>query len=122
MDNNLGVRELQQIITGISGQGKLARIGAYLNAVLNANIESLQEALKMRNSSLTLDEVLEEAGLVAKWEARGEAQGEAKGVERKAIEVAKKMLSSGFPLETVASMTELDPEKIKTLCQESDNK
>ena len=107
MDNNLGVRELEQIITGVSGQGKLARIGAYLDAILNANIESLQEALKMRNSSLTLDEVLEEAGLVAKWEARGE--------EYKAIEVAKKMLSSGFPLETVASMTELDPEKVKTL-------
>jgi hypothetical protein len=36
----------------------------------------------MANGEVTLDEVLEEAGLTAKWEKRGEAIGEARGEAR----------------------------------------
>jgi hypothetical protein len=39
----------------------------------------VQEAVKMSDVVLTLDKVLEDAGLVAKWEERGEARGEARG-------------------------------------------
>ena len=51
--------------------------------------------------------MVEEEGYIAKWEARGE--------EHNAIKVAQKMIRSGFPIETVAAMTELTPEKVKTL-------
>ena len=68
-----------------------------------------------------LAEVLEEVGWTAEWEARGEARGitigEAKGEERNAIKVAKNMINLGLPPETVASATELDPEKVKALYQ-----
>ena len=47
----------------------------------------------------------------AAWEAKGEA----KGKENEALTIAQKMVNSGFPLETVVSITELDPEKVKAL-------
>ena len=65
----------------------------------------------MDDTTLTLDQIFENAGLVAKWEARGEARGEA----NKALDIAQNMVNSGFPLETIVSITELDPEKVKTL-------
>jgi predicted transposase YdaD len=53
-------------------------------------------------------EAFEKIGLAAaRWEARGE--------ERKALEIAENMLSSGFPLETVSAMTKLDPETVKAI-------
>jgi hypothetical protein len=52
-------------------------IAAYLYAVLLANAKTIQEVLKMdKAEEITLDEVLEEAGLTKKWEERGEARGE----------------------------------------------
>ena len=32
--------------------------------------------------------------------------------------ITKKMMSSGFPLETIASITEIDPEKVRELYNE----
>jgi hypothetical protein len=50
---------------------------AYLYAVLLANAEILEEALKMDNTGeTTLDEVLERMGIIAKWEAVGRTEGE----------------------------------------------
>jgi hypothetical protein len=58
-------------------KGKEAETNAYLYAVLQASAEKLEEVVEMRkDGKITLDEVLEEAGLTAKWEARGEARGE----------------------------------------------
>ena len=68
----------------------------------------------MSSTHLSLEELIEKEGWFAKYEALGEARGE----ERKAIDVAKKMVSSGFPPETVASITELAPEKVKELYQD----
>ena len=76
-----------------------------------------------RTALPTLDEVLEEVGLTAIWEARGEARGEAigeargeaKGEERKALEIARNMLNSGFPVEQAAALSGLDVEKIRAL-------
>ena len=73
----------------------------------------------MNETELTLDKVLEEAGLIAKWMAQGEAQGiargEARGEERKAIAIAKKLIDQGLSLEAVISATELDPATVKQL-------
>jgi flagellar biosynthesis/type III secretory pathway protein FliH len=56
---------------------KKAEAGAYLYAVLEANIETLREVLTM--GELTLEKVLEESGLTAKWEERGEVRGKTLG-------------------------------------------
>ena len=61
----------------------------------------------MSNAAKSWDEVMERTGLAAKQEARAE--------ERNSLNIAKKMVKSGFSLETIASITELDPEKIKVL-------
>ena len=63
----------------------------------------------MSSKAKSLDEVFERTGLAAKWEARGE--------ERKALDIAKNMANSGFPPETVVSITRLDPEIVKGLYQ-----
>ena len=109
----------------VSKHGKTARIRAYLDVVIRANQDSLRGALKMSNTQLTLDEIFEEAGLVAKWEARGEAKGkaigeergQAMGEERKAVDVAIKLIQLGIPFETIVTATGLDPEKVKSLYQ-----
>jgi len=69
----------------------------------------------MNTTAVTFESVLEELGLVAKWEARGEAIGEARGEERKALEIARSMLEMGIPLETVVTATGLAPEKVEGL-------
>ena len=115
LDNNLGVREIQRVTTEIHRLGKAARIRAYFNTITKANTDSLREVYKMSRSSLTLDQFLEEVGLIAKWEAQGEARGE----ERKAIDIAQNLVKLGLPFETIISATSLDPEKVKALYQRS---
>ena len=81
----------------------------------------------MNTTAVTFESVLEELGLIAKWEARGEAIGEARGEaigkargeaiggERKALEIARSMLEMGIPPETVAAATGLAPGKVEGL-------
>jgi hypothetical protein len=69
---------------------KDAAKGAYLYAVLQANLKTLQEVMAMEE--LTLEKVLEDAGLTAKWEARGIALGEKRGIalgEARVLELLK---------------------------------
>jgi len=119
--NKLAPGEIQRVLIEISRQGKAVRVGTYLDVIAKANYLAVEEAMKMSNAAKSLDEVFERTGLAAKWEAKAEARGEARGMvkgeERKAIDVALKMVNSGFPPESVAAMTDLDPEKVKVLYQ-----
>ena len=115
LHNSLEPLDVQQVINGIYKQGKAARTRAYLDAITRANKDSLQEAIRMSSTALTLDEIFEEAGLVAKWEARGEV----KGRQSEAINIAQKMVNLGYPLEDIASVTQLDIEKIKSLYKDT---
>ena len=72
LDNRLEIPDIKRVNTMIVRQGKGARIKAYLNAIIRANIESLREALKMGYVDSSLMEVLEEFGLNVRWEARAE--------------------------------------------------
>ena len=63
------------------------------------------------NTTLTVDEVFETTGFATRWEARGEARGE----ERKALDIARNMLNLGFSVDSIASATGLDLEKIASL-------
>jgi hypothetical protein len=61
----------------------------------------------MADTELTLDEVLEEAGLTAKWEKRGEAKGVTKGVaigEKTGWEKAIELLKQGYTVEQLEQM------------------
>ena len=85
----------------------------------------------MSDATLTIEQVLEEVGWIAKWEARGEAKGEARGIamgeargevrgeargEAKNKErIAQNMINMGLPFETIVSATQLEPEKVKAL-------
>ena len=71
----------------------------------------------MRETAKTLEKVLEDAGLTAKWEARGEARGEAKGKEKEALAIAQNLINLGVSMEVVISATKLAPEKVKELYQ-----
>jgi hypothetical protein len=81
---------------------------AYIYAVLLANAEILEEALKMdKTGETTLDEVLERMGLVAKWEARGKAIGEAQGRvigEKTAWEKFVSLMEQGYTADELKRM------------------
>jgi hypothetical protein len=97
----------RQIWIEIDKQGKAAHIGAYLEAIFNANVTIMREVSKLSDVALTMDKVLEEAGLTAIWEARGE--------EKRAIEIAKSLLITGWSIEEIVDVTKLDKETIKGL-------
>jgi hypothetical protein len=107
LDNELNVERINRITAEIARLGKAARIKAYLDAIVRANVNVIEEAVRM--SDLTLEQVLERTGLIAKWEARGEERGKAEGEAQVKREVAKKLINNiGLPLEQVAQVTGLD--------------
>ena len=81
-----------------------------LTDLLKENYEEVIQMLDIQYSKEAEFRIIRQEG-----EAIGEARGEARGEERKAIEVAKNFLELGIPIETVASATGLDIEKLKTL-------
>ena len=114
LDNKLEAPDIQRVTAEIVRLGKVARIKAYLNVIMQANKKSLKEVLRM-SDTLTLDEIFEEAGLVAKWEARGEARGEAEGEKRKAIAIARKMVEDGESADKISRYTGLTREEVENL-------
>jgi hypothetical protein len=102
--DNLDVPEINRVAGAIEQLGKSARVGAYWNAIGRANAEKLKEALQMARSTLTLEQVLEDVGLTAKWEAKAEARTRAQfhqeklegARKQKALGVSTDMISAGF--------------------------
>jgi hypothetical protein len=122
LSDKLNLSEIDLISTEMARQDKAARIAAYRDAVVRANAGTIQEVL-MRKAKLTIEQVVENVGLTAKWEARARAEGEAKGrtegEKHKAIAIAQNMVNLGLPLDTVVSATQLDIEEIKPLYQKA---
>ncbi|GBU27767.1 hypothetical protein R84B8_01308 [Treponema sp. R8-4-B8] len=109
LSNKLGYEEFSRVSDEIERQGKAARLSAYFYVISGANKKAMKEVIKkMKN---TFNQVIEETGLAAEWEARAE--------ERKSLSIAQNMINMGFPIETVISATQLDPEKVKTLYQQA---
>jgi hypothetical protein len=75
-------------------------ISAFVDVILRANPRGLKEVL-MEN--LTLEQVLEEAGLAARWE------------ERKAINIAQNLIQEGLTREQIARTTGLDLPTVESL-------
>jgi hypothetical protein len=110
LSNRLDISAFRQIRGRIFQLDKAARIAAYLNAILRANAGAMREVIQMSDATLTIEQVLEEVGWIAKWEARGEAKNKEK--------IAQNMINMGLPFETIVSATQLDPEKVKALYRE----
>ncbi|MDR1174917.1 MAG: hypothetical protein LBK83_05545 [Treponema sp.] len=105
LDNRLDMAGIREVAKAVEGLGKGAGAGAYLEVITRANAEQVKEALKMSKSAITLERVLEEAGLTTKWEARAKR------------EVAEKLLKMGIPLKKVTEATGLDLKTVKSLIQ-----
>jgi hypothetical protein len=122
LDNRLNKQDIKRIVEESQRQGKEAWIRAYLDVIMRANKESVQEVM-MSDSALTLEKIFRDTGFLAKWidegkaegKAEGIAEGKAEGEERKAVEIAKNLIKYGFSLEKTAELSGLDLEKIKTL-------
>jgi hypothetical protein len=104
----------KKVSSEIALLGKEAHIGLYFKAILDANLATIQEGIRMGDAQ-TIEKVFEEVGWIAKWEARGEARGRAEGEKQKALAVAQTMIDLGLPAETVITVSGLDPEKVKAL-------
>jgi hypothetical protein len=111
-------RDLQAEIAGAilkesRRKGGKARMQAYLYAVLKANAKTLREVLEMADQeAITLDEVLEEAGLTVKWEKRGEERGEKRGRrigEKSGWEKAIELLKQGYTVDQLEQMVSEGP-------------
>jgi hypothetical protein len=92
-------------------KGKEVPIRAYIDVILRANTERIREVLNMSDGVLTLEAVLEEAGLAAKYEAKGEASGE----EKARSEIAGDLLNMGWTVEQTARTSRLSIEKVRAL-------
>jgi hypothetical protein len=121
LDNRLGRQELERIKGGILLHINKWRMSTYFDVIIRANKKTVLEVLKMGKSELlsTVEMICRESGLIEKWvseiEAREIAVDEARGEERKAAEIAIKMLRNGFSMEQTADLSGLDVEKIKAL-------
>ena len=76
-------------------------ISAFVDVIVRANPDSLEEVLQMGNR--TLEQVLEKAGLAARWE------------ERKAKEIAQNLIQEGWDSKKIAEMTGLDLATVRSL-------
>ena len=68
LDDRLDVARMTRLTQEIERLGQAARLGAYVDVIARANTETLREVIKMSGSVVTLDQVLVETGLAAKWE------------------------------------------------------
>ena len=101
LSNRLDEKSFNLVLNEVCRKDKMTRIEAYLNVLAQANHKVLEEV--MMNSTLALDEVFIRTGMAARWEAR------------KALSIAQNMINLGFPIETVISVTNLDPEEVESL-------
>jgi hypothetical protein len=107
LGGSLDIPEIQRITAEIERRGKAVQMKAYLNVIYRANSGKVEEAFNMSRGAKTLEQVLEDVGLTAKWEARGG--------QEKACEIARKALAKGATDDFVREITGLDTETIREL-------
>ncbi|MDR1128853.1 MAG: hypothetical protein LBL20_06035 [Treponema sp.] len=100
LTKDLNAKAARSILEESRKKGGEAEVAAYLYALINANQRAIQEVQTMAKDKLPFDKLLEEMGLVAKWEANGEKIG---------WEKALKFLKQGHTVEELERMTPLAP-------------
>jgi len=112
LSKDLQASGLDSILDEIRKHENEAQLGAYLNVLLRANTKAFMEAENMARRGLpTLEEALEETGLLPIMIERGVK----KGMARKALEIAKKMKNAGRPLFEIEEFTGLPTETIEQM-------
>jgi predicted transposase YdaD len=84
-----------------------AELGAYLYALIMANLEVIEEVLGMADEAVAFDRLVEKMGWAAKWRAEGEAWGKAKGRaegEKTGWKKALDLLKQGHTVEDLERM------------------
>jgi hypothetical protein len=104
LSNDLNAAAAGTILEESRRREREAELGAYIYAILSANKKAIREVLEMTDGALPFDELMEELGLVAKWEKRGEARGEARG-EKNGWEKAIELLEQGCTLDQLKRMS-----------------
>jgi hypothetical protein len=84
-------------------------LDAYLDVLTRANPDIFLEVQTMakRKPRRSFEEVFTEAGIIPEWMARGE--------EKKALEIARNLLSEGLSVEKTAKLATLPIEKVRAL-------
>jgi hypothetical protein len=98
-------------------------LDAYLDILLRANPETFLEVQNMANGTLTFEEVFTRAGIIPRWIERGRKEGIEKGIEKgivqgeekKALEIARKLLDEGWSIEKTAGIARLTVKKVRSL-------
>jgi hypothetical protein len=101
------VRNADSILKTAKTKGSVIPLDACFHALLRANPGTFQEVFQMADGTLTIEDVLMEAGLIPKWLEEGREEGREK--------VAKNLLGLGWSVEKTAEVSELDIEKVKSL-------
>jgi predicted transposase/invertase (TIGR01784 family) len=83
-------------------------------AILEANLKRVQEARSMEYVATTLDDWLEEIGLMARAEKKGIEKGIEKGLEK----TARNALAKGLSVDVISAITGLDTMTITGLSAE----
>ncbi|MDR1932367.1 MAG: hypothetical protein LBQ57_06025 [Spirochaetales bacterium] len=125
LTNDLDIQAADSILRASSGKRERIPLGSYLHAVLSANPKIMREVMNMKNGTLTIDDVLREAGYIDRWKEEGKKEGEEKGkLEGKKegkkegkLEIAKNLLREGWSVEKIAKTTNLPPDEIQPLCK-----
>jgi hypothetical protein len=102
LTKDLNAKTAVSILEESRKKGKEAEVAAYLYALINANIDTIQEALAMVKDGLPFDKWVEETGLAAKLRAEGKTEGEKAGWEK-----ALAFLKQGHTVEELERMSPL---------------
>jgi hypothetical protein len=86
---------------------KAEQMGAYINALCNANFAVMEEVSKMFDIAAVLKTPFEEAGYVTRKMILA--------AENRAIEIAQNALAQSMSPETVAAITEMEIEKVREI-------
>ncbi|MCL2092758.1 MAG: hypothetical protein FWH12_01065 [Treponema sp.] len=134
LSNTLDTRAMERVSRASEEQGKDARLSAYMDILVRANHQIVEELKDMKRAP-SLEEIFAGTGLIERAEAKAKAEAEewfkewvktegkawakaqflTQEAERKALEIAQKMISMGYPLEDIIAATELDKKQVKAL-------
>jgi hypothetical protein len=81
LSNDLKTAAYERVLTAIQRLDKGARIGAYLDVLVRANL-AVTEEVTMSEKAMTLEGVLKKAGYIDLWLKQGVEQGISQGISQ----------------------------------------
>jgi hypothetical protein len=115
LDNRLDSDGARRIMWELDRENRAERMAAYIDAVYTANFEVMEEVSKMSDTTMVYGKTLENAGYVTRKMILAKMEGKIAGKEEEKVEIARKALAQGIPLETIAAITTLDIEKVREI-------